>query len=137
MAKYMGPTKYEVDMVKLYDVLKAEEKERLKLRPSKVKSPWKLIEEEKKPVEPKAQAYIKRGILWPPWNEPESELFSIRNTECGRWTNTRKNEPIKIPQWAEICNEIIKRTYVRDKFVKEFFDKFDSEERGWFELTKS
>lgn len=83
-------------------------------------------EEEEKKAPPPAPAPAKRkGVLKPSTNYPEAENFSIRNTVCGQWTFVRKTDLIKVPKQAETCSEIIKRTYLRDKLVKDYFERFD------------
>ena len=45
--------------------------------------------------------------------------------------------PNKLPKHADLCTEIIKRTYLKDKLVKEFFEGFDLGKSGGYELSKA
>lgn len=85
--------------------------------------------EEKKEPPPKPAAApagsLWKGVLWPSINYPESEDFSLWNTYVGRWSHKRTSIPNKIPKHADLCTEIIKRTFLKDKLVKEFFEGFD------------
>ena len=54
----------------------------------------------------------------------------------GRWSHKRTSIPNKIPKHADLCTEIIKWTYLKDKFVKEFFEGFDLGPSGGFELSR-
>jgi len=95
-------------------------------------------EEKKEPPKPVAApaGSLWKGILRPSVNYPESEEYSLRNTYVGRWSHKWTSIPNKIPKHADLCTEIIKRTYLKDKLVKDFFEGFDLGKQGGYELSK-
>lgn len=85
-------------------------------------SPTKKLTDTDKKKEPKVREL--EISVRPSPNLPGDPRYSMKNTASGRYPENRQKKSHKVKVSQKLIEEIIKATYIRDKFIEDIFIKF-------------